>query len=241
MPLTLLKWSMKDAQAKANELLALVGLQENASRCVTRFANGFASRSIHRCGLVTKSGATVAAKRFRNQEKRHRVTKEIEGNFMSKQRIQTASGWIAGSLVLAGLLMMIETSLAQNKGEQATESPVKSSVAPKKAHASGDLHLEKSRVYAHVGKMGLGHEHGIVGQLKEGTIHLAGKQAGGTLVFDMTTFDADGDAARKYVGLEGSIDPATRTKVNASLLGEGVLHTTKFPTATFDIRSIKKI
>ena len=64
--------------------------------------------------------------------------------------------------------------------------------------ASGEVQLTHSRVYVHVGKVGLGHEHAAVCQLKSGTLHLANADATGAygkLVFDMTSFDADGDSA----------------------------------------------
>lgn len=117
--------------------------------------------------------------------------------------------------------------------------PVRKTTAPQKTYSPGDVHLDKSRVYIHVGKTGLGHEHGVIGKLKEGVIHLSGGEEGDQLVFDMTSFDADSDAARKYVGLEGSTDDSTRQQVNQNMLGEGVLNVRKHPTATFAIKSIK--
>ncbi len=35
----------------------------------------------------------------------------------------------------------------------------------------------------------------------------------------MNSFDADTDAARRYLGLEGSTDESTRKQVNANMLG----------------------
>jgi hypothetical protein len=101
---------------------------------------------------------------------------------------------------------------------------------------SGQVNLEFSRVYVHALKKGFGHEHAVIGKLKDGSLHLAGSpQAGGRLVFDMTSFDADGPTARKYVGLEGQTDAGTRKQVNENLLGEEVLDVKNHPTAEFEI------
>ena len=109
---------------------------------------------------------------------------------------------------------------------------------------SGDLELENSRVYVRVGKVGLGHEHGASCKLKSGALHLDKPDASGSygkLVFDMTSFEADSDASRKYVGLEGSTDEATRKQVNENLLGKDVLDIEKYPTATFEAKRITKL
>lgn len=133
---------------------------------------------------------------------------------------------------LACAVFWAGTSFAQGK----TKAPVKA--APVEARNAGDLILEKSFVYIRVGKARIGHEHGVVGSLSEGTIHLNSPVAGDRLVFDMTTFDADTDAARKYVGLTGSIDESTKSQVNANMLGESVLNVAKYPTASFEVKSI---
>ncbi len=109
---------------------------------------------------------------------------------------------------------------------------------------SGDVEIANSRVYVFVGKTGLGHEHGAIGKLKTGTLHLSSPEPQhslGTLVFDMASFDADGDVARKYVGLEGSTDASTRSQVNANLLGKDVLNVRAYPTATFEAKQIEKL
>jgi polyisoprenoid-binding protein YceI len=109
---------------------------------------------------------------------------------------------------------------------------------------SGDLELQTSRVYVRVGKVGLGHEHGASCKLKSGSLHLSQPDASGShgkLVFDMTSFEADSDAARKYVGLEGSTEEATRKQVNENLLGRDVLDVEKYETATFEAKRITKL
>src|SRR5438876_1084535 len=60
----------------------------------------------------------------------------------------------------------------------------------------GDVYLPSSRVYVFVGKTGFGHEHGVIGQLKQGRIDLTGAREPGTLIFDMAAFTADTPDAR---------------------------------------------
>lgn len=118
-----------------------------------------------------------------------------------------------------------------------TGRPAKRASSPAAANQPGDLHLGSSSVYVHVGKTGLGHEHAVSGKLQSGTIQLGVKSNAGRLVFDMTSFDADSDTARQYIGLEGSTDASTREQVNANMLGRAVLDVQQFPTATLQIGS----
>jgi len=101
----------------------------------------------------------------------------------------------------------------------------------------GAVDLKRSRIYVYVDKTGLGHEHGIEGKVKSGAIQLGAQARAGTIEFDMTSFTADTDRARKYVGLEGSTAESTRQQVNKNMLGADVLNVRKFPTATFNIES----
>ncbi len=57
----------------------------------------------------------------------------------------------------------------------------------------------------------------------------------------MTSFEADSEESRKYVGLSGTTDEDTRKKVNENLLGKEVLDVKKFPTATFEVKRILKL
>src|SRR5262245_36708164 len=75
---------------------------------------------------------------------------------------------------------------------------------------AGDVYLPNSRVDVLVGKTGLGHEHGVVGQLKQGRINMAAAGPAGSLVFDMGSFTADAPEARKFVGLEQSNESKTQ-------------------------------
>lgn len=105
----------------------------------------------------------------------------------------------------------------------------------------GDINLTKSRVYIRVGKIGLGHEHGVVGKLRQGAIHLDAPEAADSLVFEMSSFEADTIDARNYVGLSGTTDESTRKQVNANLRGPNVLNVREFPTATFAVKSITRV
>ncbi len=106
-----------------------------------------------------------------------------------------------------------------------------------KAPAEGDINTKTSRVYIYVGKVGLGHEHAIAGQVKAGIIHFGAKSDAGEIVFDMPTFVADSAASRKYLGLQGTTAASTAKEVTANMLGADVLDVRKYPTATFKIAS----
>ncbi len=105
----------------------------------------------------------------------------------------------------------------------------------------GDVYLPGSRVYAFVSKTGFGHEHGVVGQLLPSKLRLDAQQDAGQLNFDMRTFAADSDLARKYVGLAESTPPATQREVNTNMLGTAVLDAGRFPTASFAVHSAARI
>ena len=74
---------------------------------------------------------------------------------------------------------------------------------PSEQLSPGDIDTELSRVYVFVGKKRLGHEHGMEGMLQEGRIRVDSPDDPGAIVFDMSSFAADTDVAREYVGLEG--------------------------------------
>jgi hypothetical protein len=99
------------------------------------------------------------------------------------------------------------------------------------------IDLKRSRVYIYVGKKGLGHEHGVEGKIRSGDPHIGAKEGAGIIEFDMASFAADTDRARKYLGLEGSTAASTREQVNKNMLGPDVLNVREFPTATFFIES----
>jgi polyisoprenoid-binding protein YceI len=114
---------------------------------------------------------------------------------------------------------------------QQTEGADQASPAP------GDLNTDVSRVYIFVDKTGLGHQHAVEGNLASGKLLLGAQSAAGTLVFDMISFDADTSRARKYIGLAGTTDASTRSKVNANMKGSQVLGVQRYPIATFHVSS----
>lgn len=109
------------------------------------------------------------------------------------------------------------------------------------AYEPGDVYLPNSRAYVFVSKTGFGHEHGVVGQIKQGRINLDATGDAGILVFDMASFTADTPEARKFVGLEGATDASTQQQVNANMRGADVLDIARNPTATFTIKQITKL
>jgi hypothetical protein len=124
-------------------------------------------------------------------------------------------------------------------GQETVASPTPSTA---KVYEPGDAFLPGCRVYAFVGKTGLGHEHGVVGQLQQGRLQLDAAKDAGQLVFDMRSFTADTDVARKYVGLGGVTPPAaTRHDVRATMLGSAVLDTARYPTASLVVRTVTKL
>ena len=98
----------------------------------------------------------------------------------------------------------------------------------------GEVNLQASRVFIFVDKSGLaGHQHAVEGQLKSGQLLSTGGQKS-SLVFDMTSFDADTATARKYLGLPGETDEATRKKVNENMLGKEILSVSRYPEARLE-------
>lgn len=122
--------------------------------------------------------------------------------------------------------------------EPETESVVVAAEPARQAASSpGSIDTAASRAYVLVDKRRLGHRHGVEGKIKEGTIRLGATQDAGQIVFDMATFVADTDAARKYVGLEGSIMQSEQDDVTTTMTGKSTLDVQAHPTATFDIKS----
>ncbi|MFO1094706.1 MAG: YceI family protein [Planctomycetaceae bacterium] len=107
--------------------------------------------------------------------------------------------------------------------------------------AAGDVDPATSRVYVHVKKRRLGHEHGVEGRVKSGRLQLDAADKAGQIIFDMTSFKADTDAARQHVGLEGTTDAGEQSDVTKTMTGAGVLDVAKYPTATFAVTSSKRM
>jgi len=102
------------------------------------------------------------------------------------------------------------------------------------ANKPGDVNLEFSRVFIFVDRTtSLGHTHGVEGKLKSGRLAVNSKEPG-SLVFDMKSFNADTETARKVLNVESTIDEATRRKVNENMLGPEILNVNTYPEAKFE-------
>jgi polyisoprenoid-binding protein YceI len=147
--------------------------------------------------------------------------------------------WTLSRLVTAlALLGFIAAKLVAQNGT--IQSPQAQAAGPQ-TYEPGDVYLPGSRVYVFVGKTGFGHEHGVVGQLQQGRIELDVPQNSGQLVFNMKSFVADVDAARKYVGLSGTTDASTQQQVTSNMQGPDVLDVQRYPNATFTVRSVTRL
>lgn len=144
---------------------------------------------------------------------------------------------------LLGLLWVTAAGVEGVVAQVAPTAPPRSSpIAEAPAvYEPGDFYLPASRVYIFVDKRGAGHEHAVEGSLKQGSLRLDAPQNAGQLVFDMRTFAADTDAAREYLGLSGTTDPSTKRQVTAEMKGTAVLDAGQFSTATFVVRTVKKM
>ncbi len=104
----------------------------------------------------------------------------------------------------------------------------------------GAVDVNHSRVYVFVDKRGLGHQHAVEGRIQQGGFHIQpGRSPQGDLVFDLTSFRADTEQARRWVGLPGKTDPETQKKVTDNMLGPQVLDVRRFPTARFQITAVQ--
>jgi polyisoprenoid-binding protein YceI len=137
----------------------------------------------------------------------------------------------------AAFVPISDDSLAQTNAVNATRPAANSS----ETLEPGDVYLPSSRVYAFVGKTGFGHEHGVIGQLKQGRIDLSGAREPGSLIFDVSSFAADTPEARKFVGLPNQTDASTQQQVNANMRGSEVLDVARFPSASFTIKQVAKL
>ncbi len=115
------------------------------------------------------------------------------------------------------------------------ESPLASFPKPQPA----DVQIDSSRIYVFADKTGLGHQHAVEAKLLTSRLVLGAEKDAGKLVFDMQSFDADTDAARKRLGLKGSTDEATRRAVNENMRSSAVLDVAKYPAATYEVVSSK--
>ena len=103
------------------------------------------------------------------------------------------------------------------------------------------IDVQDSRVYVYVAKKGGGHNHGIEGKLSAGTVRLGQAAGAGEMTFDLKAFQADTEAARKYVGLDPEFDTDDRVSVTTTMLGTAVLDVAQFATARFTLDSAKPV
>jgi len=144
--------------------------------------------------------------------------------------------FVARAAVAAGLLVacIAVTEIHAQTPQSGEAQP------PQKTWTPGEVHAGNTRIYVHVFKAGsFGHEHAVVGRVKEGVIHLGATHDAGHVDADLTSFVADVDYARKLLGLPGETDPDTQKKVNANMLGDEVLNVLRFPTARGDLTSAR--
>lgn len=146
--------------------------------------------------------------------------------------VATTSGWLIFSAIA---VCYVQQTIGQSPRRFPGQRQEQKQLQP------GEIDVSASRVYILVGKTGLGHEHGVVGRLKSGSISLGGAPAAGLLEFDMTSFVADTAAARKYVGLTGTTSESTAQSVTKNMLGASVLNVARYPTATFAIDSVRPL
>lgn len=142
-------------------------------------------------------------------------------------------------LLLASVAAAPLLAWAAPQGASPPERAIPVASAPPRQLAAGDVDVARSRVYAFVGKTGLGHEHAIAGSLAEGRWLIGAEQDAGRLTFDLRRFTADEPAARRFLRLEGTTAEGTRRQVTENMLGPDVLDVARYPTATCVFQSIR--
>ena len=75
-------------------------------------------------------------------------------------------------IVLLAIVCTANPRLCFAQSTNNTRAPAQSGATAQVTYEPGDLYLPGSRVYVFVGKTGFGHEHGIVGQIKQGHIDM---------------------------------------------------------------------
>ncbi|MFO0898253.1 MAG: YceI family protein [Pirellulales bacterium] len=145
-------------------------------------------------------------------------------------------------IIAAVALAVLLAGYARSAAAQARDGQVETGSATqgeRKAYRPGELYLPGSRVFVHVSKTGLGHEHAVIGGVSQGSLNLGAEDNAGEIVFDMQSFRADTEAARKYLGLSGATSASAQRETTANMLGSSVLNADEFPTAVFKIASAR--
>lgn len=142
--------------------------------------------------------------------------------------------------LLAQLALLVVVGLVFGVSAVAQQAvPPQQQAHQPRDYQPGDIQLDRSRVYVFVDKTGLGHVHGVAGRIKEGRLAFDDGANPGGFVFDMTSFVVDVDYARKFLGLESDVAPATQQEITETMLSDDVLDVARFPTAVFHATSIK--
>ena len=152
-------------------------------------------------GGVRSRGALQCCRVFRIEEAVEGFQRSIDE---SRSITSSRRSVLAAALVALGVTGLWTASASSGepdqKGQKSSSTSSESTQEKNEQLEQNQVSLKKSRIYTFVGKTGLGHQHGIEGQLKSGSIQLGAKQDAGELVFDMISFDADTDAARLRQG-----------------------------------------
>jgi polyisoprenoid-binding protein YceI len=135
---------------------------------------------------------------------------------------------------LVGVILIVRLNAFAQNAATPSQQPAHQ---PREYHP-GDIQVDRSRVYIYVDKTGLGHVHGVAGMFKEGRLAFDGAANPGSFEFDMNSFVADADYARKFLGLESDVSPASQREITETMLSEDVLNAKRFPTASFQASSI---
>jgi polyisoprenoid-binding protein YceI len=141
---------------------------------------------------------------------------------------RTALTWLGAALCLVA---------AAGQGATQAQQPLLSQNRSPARPSPGAVDLQSSRVAILVDKSGFGHQHAVVGLLRDGRVRLGAANNAGQLVFDMASFAADTAEGRSYLKLEGEINASTQKQVTANMLSKDVLDAARYPTATFEIES----
>src|SRR5271155_5699743 len=95
---------------------------------------------------------------------------------------------LRGSMLFALAPIVVLACGGFGAGPASADDVAPTPAVEKRRQVKGEVDIERSRVYAFVGKTGFGHEHGVVGRLKSGSIRLGAKENAGQLEFDLTSF-----------------------------------------------------
>jgi polyisoprenoid-binding protein YceI len=107
----------------------------------------------------------------------------------------------------------------------------------KPATTTYEVDTKDSRIFVKVDKTTrLGHLHGVEGNFKSGKLTFGGE---GELVFDMASFTADTEEARRRVGLgDKPVSENEAKDVTDAMRGAKVLDVAQYPTATCRLTAI---